>query len=218
MKTDPFTDTWLYLAGQWPDQIAVGWWRWLFVSLFVLLLLASLAIAVREWRTDPAQRTAGHVVNGLVRVLVGGMWWVSTLWKLPLFTEDNGLHYWVDQEKTNAAFGWLRTLVSDVLLRTPVFYALDTITFFLELAFAVSLILGLGVRVAGAIGVVFVAQLWLGLYRNETEWPWTYVFLMMLMGLFAVHGYGRSLGLDAGLRRRAAYGGRAVGRVLAATT
>ena len=218
MKTDPFNDTWLYFVGMWPDQTAIGVWRWLFVALLVALLLASLVIAIVEWRDDPRQRTFGHVVNWLVRVLVGGMWWVNTLWKLPLFSEDSGLHYWVDQEKTNAAFGWLRSFVGNVLLQTPVFIALDFVTFFLELAFAVSLILGLGVRVMGAIGVVFCAQLWLGLYRNDTEWPWTYVFLMMLMGLFAVHAYGRSLGLDAGLRRRAAYGNGAVPRYLDAAT
>lgn len=218
MKTDPFKDTWLYFAGMWPDQTAIGVWRWIFVALFALLLIASLVIAAREWSHDPAQRTFGHFVNWLVRVLVGGMWWVNTLWKLPLFSEDSGLHYWVDQEKTNAAFGWLRNFVGNVLLQTPVFYALDFVTFFLELAFAVSLILGLGVRIMGLIGVIFVAQLWIGLYRNETEWPWTYVFLMMLMGLFAVHGYGRSLGLDAGIRRYVAYGGRRHGFFLSATT
>ena len=176
------------------------------------------ASSAGEWRADPRQRTFGHVANWIVRVLVGGMWWVNTLWKLPLFSEENGLHYWVDQEKTSAAFGWLRSFVSDVLLQTPVFYAVDVVTFFTELAFAVSLILGLGVRIVGAIGVIFCAQLWLGLYRNETEWPWTYVFLMVLMGLIAVHAYGRSLGLDAGLRRRAAYGGRAIPAYLKAST
>jgi hypothetical protein len=26
------------------------------------------------------------------------------------------------------------------------------------------------------IGMLFVAHLWLGLYRHPGEWPWTYIF------------------------------------------
>lgn len=218
MKIDPFTDTWMFFAGRQGDEMSLGVWRWVVVAALIALLAASIAIASSEWRRDPLQRTGVDLAHWALRVLLGCMWFPNILWKLPFFSEDNGLHYWVDQETTNAAFGWLRSFVENVLLQTPVFFALDILTFFLELAFAISLILGLGVRLMGAIGVVFVAQLWLGLYRNETEWPWTYVFLMMLMGFFALHGYGRSLGIDAGLRRRAVYGGRALGRFLAVTT
>ena len=218
MKIDPFTDSWRFFAGQQGDEAALGAWRWLVVAVLVGLLVASILIAVREWRSDRAQRSGRSLVHWALRVLVGCMWYPNTLWKLPFFSEDNGLHYWADQETTNAAFGWLGAFIKDVLLRTPVFYALDIVTFFLEMAFAISLILGFGVRIMGLIGVVFVGQLWLGLYRNETEWPWTYVFLMMLMGLFALDGFGRSLGLDAWLRRRFADRGSGFARLFAATT
>lgn len=218
MRTDPFYDTWLYFLGQWPDQSAIGPWRWVFVILFAALLVAGLVVAVMEWRRDVEQRRIAFVVDWAFRVLVGGMWWVNTLWKLPLFSEDNGLHYWIEQEQKSAAFGWLRGLVGDVFLQTPVFTVIDVVTFFVELGFAVSLILGLGVRLMGAIGVLFVAQLWLGLYRQENEWPWTYVFLMMLMGLFAVHACGRRLGLDAALRRWAAGRGGPVAAIARAVS
>ena len=201
MKTDPFTDTWLFFAGEWGDLTALDDWRWVVVAAFAALLLASVVIAVREWQFDPAQRTLGHLVNWLARVLIGGMWFTNTLWKLPFFTDANGLHFWTQQEASNAAFAWHRWFVAHVLLQQSVFYALDVVVFFTEMAFAVSLILGLGVRFFGAIGVIFTAQLWLGLYRHPTEWAWTYGFLMILMGLFAVHAAGRSLGLDALLRR-----------------
>jgi hypothetical protein len=48
-----------------------------------------------------------------------------------------------------------------------------------------------------------VLQLWLGIYRpgDPAEWPWSYMFLAMLMFLFVLEGAGRSLGLDAWLRR-----------------
>jgi hypothetical protein len=69
--------------------------------------------------------------------------------------------------------------------------------------FTVSLMLGLGVRFAGVIGIFFVLHLWLGIYLpgNPAEWPWSYIFLAMLMFLFALYAAGRSLGLDAWLRR-----------------
>jgi len=35
------------------------------------------------------------------------------------------------------------------------------------------------------------------------EWPWNYVFLAIVHVLFAVYAAGRSLGVDALLRRRA---------------
>ncbi|HEX2354806.1 MAG TPA: DoxX family protein, partial [Xanthobacteraceae bacterium] len=58
----------------------------------------------------------------------------------------------------------------------------------------------------GALGIVFVLHLWLGIYRPGTpaEWPWSYIFLAMVMFFFALHAAGRSLGLDAWLRRHVA--------------
>ena len=201
MKTNPFTDTYLFFAGQWGDLTALGEWRWLVVAAFAVLLIASAVIAMREWQVDRSQRTIGRLADWVARVLIGSMWFTNTLWKLPFFSDENGLHYWTQQETTKAAFAWHRWFVEHVLLQQQVFYALDILVFFTELSFAISLILGLGVRFFGLVGVVFTAQLWLGLYRHPTEWAWTYGFLMILMGLFAVHATGRSLGLDALLRR-----------------
>jgi hypothetical protein len=39
--------------------------------------------------------------------------------------------------------------------------------------------------------------LWLGLYRVDSEWPWSYVFLILLLALFSLEAFGRSLGCDA---------------------
>ncbi len=101
----------------------------------------------------------------------------------------------------NAAFPLHGRLIESFVLPTPNFLFVDVAVFLVELAFAASLILGIGVRLVGVVGVLFVAQLWLGLYRHPQEWPWSYVFLMCLMGLFALLGAGRSLGLDGMLRR-----------------
>jgi hypothetical protein len=63
------------------------------------------------------------------------------------------------------------------------------------------MLLGLAVRLVGVLAFIYVLQLWLGLYGNSSEWPWTYMFLALLMFLFALEGAGRSLGFDAFLRR-----------------
>ena len=72
----------------------------------------------------------------------------------------------------------------------------------LEVFFAVSLTLGVAVRLAGVLAVLFTLQLWLGLYNDPTEWPWTYVAIVLAHGMFAVDRAGHCLGLDHLLHRR----------------
>jgi len=60
-----------------------GAWKYLLVVAFAALLAASVAIAVRNWIEDPAQRTGTHLAIWLMRVLVGCMWFQGMLWKLP---------------------------------------------------------------------------------------------------------------------------------------
>jgi hypothetical protein len=53
------------------------------------------------------------------------------------------------------------------------------------------------------LAIIFVLHLWLGIYQpgSPAEWPWSYLFLAMVMFFFALNAAGRSLGLDAWLRR-----------------
>jgi uncharacterized membrane protein YphA (DoxX/SURF4 family) len=196
----PFTDAWQFLIGVTDDQIALGAWRYFFVLLFPALIFGSVYVAVRNWREDPAQRTATHLGTWLTRVLIGSMWFQGMLWKLPL-PASGGLRYWTEQMGERAAFEIHREFVTGFLL--PNLHLFGPVVFLAELTFAVSMILGLGVRLAGALGILFVLHLWLGIYRpgDPDEWPWSYMFLAMLMFLFALYAAGRSLGLDAWLRR-----------------
>jgi uncharacterized membrane protein YphA (DoxX/SURF4 family) len=166
--------------------------------MFWVLLLASMAVAVRNWQEDPAQRTGRHLGIWLVRVLIGCMWFQGMLWKLPLPVSD-GLQYWTEQESTSAAFEFHRTFLKDVVL--PHMTLFGPVVFLAELVFAGSMLLGLAVRLVSVLALVYTLQLWLGLYGNSSEWPWTYMFLALLMFLFALEGAGRSLGFDAWLRR-----------------
>ena len=197
---DPFSDFWQFLLGNTDDHNALGLWKYVFVALFLILILASIIIAVRNWQEDPAQRTWSHFGTWFVRVLVGGMWVQGMLWKLPLPVSD-GLKYWTEQMGERAAFAFHRELVTEVYL--PYLYLFNPIVFLAELTFAVSLILGLGVRLVSVLAIVFVLHLWLGIYRpgSPAEWPWSYLFLAMVLFFFALHPAGRSLGLDAWLRR-----------------
>jgi hypothetical protein len=197
---NPFTDFWDFLIGNTNDHNDLGSWKYLFVALFLALIVTSIIIAVRNWQEDPAQRTWTHLGTWFVRVLVGGMWFQGMLWKLPL-PVSSGLRYWTEQMGNRAAFAFHRQLVADYYL--PYLHLFDPVIFLAELTFAVSLILGLGVRVVGTLGILFVLHLWLGIYQpgNPAEWPWSYLFLAMVMFLFALHAAGRSLGLDAWLRR-----------------
>lgn len=197
---NPLTDIWQFLTGATGDHLALGGWRYLLVALFLALLAASIVIAIRNWREDPAQRTGIHLGTWSVRVLIGTMWFQGMLWKLPL-PVSGGLQYWTEQMGTRAAFEIHREFVTGFLV--PNLHLFGPFVFLAELTFAVSLMLGLGVRFAGVIGVFFVLHLWLGIYLpgEPAEWPWSYIFLAMLMFLFALYGAGRSLGLDAWLRR-----------------
>jgi uncharacterized membrane protein YphA (DoxX/SURF4 family) len=193
---NPLSDFWDFVIGNTDDHNALGAWKYLLVALFLALIIASIAIAIRNWQEDPSQRTASHLGTWFVRVLVGGMWFQGMLWKLPL-PVSGGLQYWTEQMAERAA-------LTSVYL--PYLYILNPIIFLAELTFAISLILGLGVRLIGVLGIIFVLHLWLGIYRPGTpaEWPWSYIFLAMVMFFFALHAAGRSLGLDAWLRRHVA--------------
>ena len=198
MPSNPITDSWHFLTATTSDYLHQGNWRYLILALFWALLLASFAIVLQNWREDSEQRSGRHLGICLVRMLIGCMWFQGMLWKLPL-PVSGGLQYWTQQESTGAAFEFHRTFMKDFVL--PHMTIFGPIVFLAELVFAGSMLLGLAVRLVGVLAVAYTLQLWLGLYGISSEWPWTYMFLALLMFLFALEGAGRSLGLDAWLRR-----------------
>lgn len=192
MNSDPLSDVLTFLVRPgWPTPV------------FWLLLFTSIAVAAYILRTMPEQRSLGHIGSWLIRVLVGCMWWQQTLWKLPPFYTDHpdqpfgatGLAHWMMIEGKSAALPWQADFVNHIVL--PHFYLFAPAVYGLEALTAVSLILGLFVRLGGVVGALQVVNLWLGLYNAWGEWPWTYFFLLLLMADFALHHRGRSLGLDA---------------------
>jgi uncharacterized membrane protein YphA (DoxX/SURF4 family) len=192
MNPDPFTDVAHFL-------IQPGWTT----AVFWVLIIASIAIAAYAWARLPEQRGGYHIANWLIRFVIGAMWWQQTLWKLPPTYTDHperpfgqtGLAYWMGVEGKHAAIPLQADFVNNIVL--PHFYFFAPIVYAAEVLTGVSLITGAFVRLFGIIGALQILNLWLGLYSAPYEWPWTYFFLLMLQVIFAVHQYGRSLGVDA---------------------
>ena len=170
--------------------------------IYWLLLLGSVAIAIYVFATMEDQRSIRRVGDWFCRFIIGTMWWQQTLWKVPPYYTDqpdhpmtSGLAYWVTQMGEYAWIPLQADFVNNIVL--PHFYIFAPIVYGLEVLTAASLILGIFVRVWSVIGALQILNLWLGLYDAPGEWPWTYFFLLVLQLIFALHQYGRSLGLDA---------------------
>ena len=182
MRPDPLHDAVHFLTR--PD--------W-FTPVFWLLLLAAIAIAALVWRREPAQRTPRNLGIWGLRVLMGAMWWQQTLWKIP--PNFDGLKFWMQQEADHAAIALQGALVRDVVL--PNLAVFGPLVYLVELAIGVSLLLGLFSRAGALLGLLMGLNLWLGLYSADNEWPWTYMFLVMIQAWFVIDPPGRVLGADA---------------------
>lgn len=177
------------------------------IYLFILLLIASLFIALYNFVKDSEQRTAQTLYLWLARVFVGGMWYQQMLWKMPPAFTDNadgsgGLGYWMAEMVKFASFKSHASIVNDLMLPNFKFFALQVWAG--ETFIAVSLLLGLFTRLGGLLGTLMAINLWLGLYNRPHEWPWSYFFLILLNGFFLVFRAGRALGVDALIVRRTA--------------
>lgn len=128
------------------------------------------------------------------------MWFEGCLWKLPI--PSGGFQYWLEQEAKYAAFDVHKTLVTSVLL--PNFTFVNVVAFLSEIGMASAFILGFGVRAFALFGMVYAAQLYFRLYTDPGEWPWEFVFIIVICWIFYIYAAGRSLGLDALLRRETA--------------
>ena len=169
-----------------------------FTVIFWLLLLGSAAAAASAWRADPTQRSLHHIGYGLMRVIVGIMWWQQSLWKIP--PTYDGLIYWMKQMVDHASIPLQAQLVQDIVLPNIVLFG--PLVYAVEVLIAVCLMLGLLTRIGAGLGALMALNLWLGLYSAPGEWPWTYGFLGIIQLLFVLDPPGRSLGGDVVLRQR----------------
>ena len=151
-----------------------------------------------NWSRDPEQRTGYHFWLAGMRIVAAGMWIQGTIWKLP-WPVAAGFRFWLDQEAKYSSVPLLGTLMHDLFI--PHIALLQPLFYLLEIFFTVSLTLGIALRLSGIVAVLFSVQLWLGLYNDPAEWPWTYMAIIFAHGMFAAACAGRSLGLDHLLRQ-----------------
>jgi uncharacterized membrane protein YphA (DoxX/SURF4 family) len=190
MRPNPLTDALAFLV-----ETDKFW----FTVIFWLLLLGSVAAALQAWRADPVQRSARHIGVGVLRFIVGCMWWQQSLWKIPPHY-DWGLIHWMQEMVEHASTELQSVLVRDLVL--PNIAVFGPLVYAIEVAIAASLILGLLTRLGAALGALMAINLWLGLYNAPSEWTWTYMFLVVIQLLFLIDPPGRSLGVDVLLRQR----------------
>lgn len=213
MNPNPFADVTAFVT----DPV----WT---TAMFWLLVVASVLIAIFVWNRLPEQRKFSNILQWAIRLVMGGFWWQQSLWKLPPFYTDHperpfgetGLAYWMGLMGKHAAIPLQADFVNNIVL--PHFYLFAPVVYSLEVLTGVSLLLGVFVRLFGAIGALQILNLWLGLYSAPGEWPWTYFFLLLLQVMFTIHCYGRALGIDALVTAGQASRTRTtvVGRLLAA--
>ena len=158
-----------------------------------LLLAASLIVAWLALKRLPEQRAPRAVAIWLLRLLMGAMWWQQSLWKIP--QNYDGLKYWMQQMVDHAAIPLQSRLVADLVL--PNITLFGPLTYLVEVSIGVSLMLGLFSRLGALLGALMALNLWLGLYSAPGEWPWTYMFLLVIQVLFVIDPPGRCLGVDA---------------------
>lgn len=165
--------------------------------MFLALLAGSVAVAGLNWSRDPAQRTGKHVAIWLIRAVTAGLWYQGSIWKLPLPVSD-AFTTWTAALAKYTVLPFEPQLVKHLFL--PGIAYLQPVVYAFEVFLTVSLLLGVAVRFAGIMAMLFTAHLWLGLYNDPTEWAWTYGAIIAAHGMFAVAEAGRSLGLDNLLR------------------
>ena len=187
-----------FLTGGIPDQLSLGDLRWFTVALYWALLLGSLYVFSLNWKRDPSQRSVNHVSVYVMRVVIAGMWYLGTLWKLPLPVAA-GFHYWLGASVKYSSLSLhadiMQIFLNHIALVQPLVYLL-------EIFFTASLMLGFMVRLSGVLAALFTLNLLIGLYNDPTEWPWTYVGIICAHGMFAAAQAGRSFGIDNLLAKR----------------
>ncbi len=183
MRTNPFIDSFKYMC-------TVQSWT---TIVFDVLLLAGIILAILVYRLYPEQRSVYHVWTWLARTVMGAMWWQQVIWKVP--PNYGGLRFWTSEMVKFASSDLQRAFVSNVVLAHFGFFAPQV--FAVEALISVTLLLGAWSRLGSLLGAAMAINLSQGLYRSPGEWPWQYIFLIIVMVQFFLVPPGRSLGLDS---------------------
>ncbi len=188
MRTNPLLDSLKYI---------LTFAKWTTPTFDVLLLLGVL-FAIWAYRRNPEQRTGTHLWTWFARTVMGAMWWQQVIWKTP--PDFGGLEFWTKQMVQYSSTDLQRLFVQKVILGHFAFFAPQV--FLIEAIISITLLLGFWTRFGSLLGAAMAVNLSQGLYRSPSEWPWQYIFLIIVMVQFCITPPGRSLGLDVILAKR----------------
>jgi len=142
---------------------------------------------------------------GLYRIALGIMWLQMALQKAPWIIGPEGKPYgwlygYIWKEINNPTFGFYTEFLKNFVL--PNFYFFGFMTFIVEIAIGLSLVLGLLVPLIGGLGgAIMQINIMLGSYSIPGEWFWLWPMLIGSHVIFMMGRAGRRLGLDGPLSR-----------------
>lgn len=144
----------------------------------------------------------------LFRIIFGFLWLDMALQKAPWVFHNGQRFGWlygrIWTQIKNPTFEFYKNFLHDVVL--PNFNTFGYMTFFTEMSFGISLLLGVFTVLGGIGGALFLVNIMLGEYSVPGEWYWLWPLLIGPHLVFAHSRAGRSLGIDRLLYDRLAEG------------
>jgi thiosulfate dehydrogenase [quinone] large subunit len=139
---------------------------------------------------------------GLFRMMFGILWLDAALKKAPWIIQDGQrfgwLYGWIWKEINHPTFDVYKAFLESVVL--PNFTFFGYVSFVIEIALGLSLLLGLWTILGGIGGALWQFNIALGSYSVPGEWYWIWPLLIAPHLVFAHSRAGRCLGLDSFLR------------------
>jgi uncharacterized membrane protein YphA (DoxX/SURF4 family) len=150
----------------------------------------------------------------LARLIIGYLWITQLQWKMPptfgcpadfavstsLSARTSGLCDWTGLMAIYSKVPAHAAFIKGVVI--PNLSWMGWGIWLMEAFIAVSLLLGLFSRLGGLVGFVQAINLYIGLTAIPFEWYWTYGMLYTLHLIFFFVPPGRTLGVDALLRKQ----------------
>ena len=133
----------------------------------------------------------------LFRIAFGLLYLDMALQKAP-WSDFGWLRGFIEKEIAHPTFPAVAAFFQNVVL--PNFAFFGYMTFVVELALGLGLLLGLLTRLAGIAGFLWQVNIAVGAFNVPGEWYWIWVLLAMPQFCFAFSAAGRVWGLDALLR------------------
>lgn len=164
---------------------------------------AGVAMTGRATTATTAQMAIPLWPLGVLRVIIGFLWFQQLLWKLPpdfgcTASRDQGLCDWIGREIQSPLIPAYADFLRVLILPNLAFFG--WLIWFAEAAVAISLLLGLLTRLGGLLGGLQALNLLIGLWNVPHEWYWSYLMLALLNFLFMLTPAGHWWGLDRRLR------------------